>query len=141
MREILFRGKSLRNNAWEYGIAVPLTFNGCITDRIVIVKNYNYDEIGCYSIDVEEIDPNTLGQYTGLLDKNGSKIFEGDVIFKKYITFVDRFLVVFQEGAFGYVESKGHCSISFNDNEQGFYTETYEIIGNIYDNPELLKKE
>ena len=124
MRDIEFRGKSKDNGDWVLG-----TFD------LNFIKH--------------KVIPETIGQYTGLKDENGKKIFEGDIIEFSYDVFVGNFdtfiakgKVVFEEGAF-YVK----CL----ENERGTKDETYllysinidtiEVIGNIYDNPDLLEVE
>lgn len=120
MREILFRGKHIHafsqnkhlDGAWVYG--------------------YLCDENYINSPELEGeflIDPETVCQYTGLTDKNGRKIFEGDII---------------EDIDYGYMRCmyKGGTFIWYN--EKGFgikfmtYIPTIEVIGNIFDNPELL---
>jgi hypothetical protein len=79
-------------------------------------------------------------QFTGLLDKNGKEIYEGDMC----LIFTDEPTeVVFENGAFGYLDSSGYF-ISFAQNMWFFWdsnsqTKEIEVIGNIYQNPELLK--
>ncbi len=86
MREILFRGKDIATNEWVYGYLYRL--KGVYT----ISKNIRYDDETPIFID-------TVGQYTGIKDKNGEKIFEGDILRKEYKT-IDIGKVIFQYGEF-----------------------------------------
>lgn len=124
MREILFRGKF--GNEWKYG------FLSIEPKGLVIKEPYKNK-----SSNVWHIDADTVGQYTGLTDKNGTKIFEGDIV--KYGDTVHN--VVFEQrngtAYFGLVYSTLE-TLSF-----GYYQDLkqIEVIGNIYDNPELLGDE
>lgn len=124
MREILFRGKF--GNEWKYG------FLSIESKGLVIKEPYKNE-----SSNVWHIDADTVGQYTGLTDKNGTKIFEGDIV--KYGDTVHN--VVFEQrngtAYFGLVYSTLE-TLSF-----GYYQDLkqIEVIGNIYDNPELLGDE
>ena len=84
MREILFRGKDASNGKWVEGYLASATWYLDDSSRVVIfptdVTLYPHSEFSEYY----EVDPETVGQFTGLLDKNGKKIFEGDVIKTKY---------------------------------------------------------
>lgn len=122
MREYLFRGKTIANGKWSEGTLLVTKQGCCITpDATVYVA----------------VDPETVGQYTGLTDKNGTKIFEGDIV--KYGDTVHN--VVFEQrngtAYFGLVYSTLE-TLSF-----GYYQDLkqIEVIGNIYDNPELLGDE
>ncbi len=123
MREILFRGKF--GNEWKYGFL-------SIEPKGLVIKEPYKNE----SSNVWHIDADTVGQYTGLTDKNGTKIFEGDIV--KYGDTVHN--VVFEQrngtAYFGLVYSTLE-TLSF-----GYYQDLkqIEVIGNIYDNPELLKE-
>ena len=126
MREILFRGKRIDNGEWVYGDLVQ-------SPAYCVVQIYEQDLCG----DNFAVDPSTVGQYTGLTDKNGKKIFEGDIV-KHY--FSKRF-----DPIVGRVAFDGHdCRLKLysctDGTESGFYRGCiYEVIGNIHDNPELLE--
>ena len=136
MREILFRGKRTDNGKWECGdLLSPNEFNAI--PHIVYIDYLNeYGDIGEISTPVI---PETVGQYTGLTDKNGVKIFEGDIL--HCVSKLDnaKMVVIFECGEYRMVLAEkfkdyiGNC---------GFYAITCfekEVIGNIHDNPELLK--
>ena len=151
MREILFRGKRTDNGEWIYG-------NLAIRDD---VKRWEYF-IGQNSLGYDVI-PETVGQYTGLTDMNGKKIFEGD-IFKfddeiwlssltscgiEYDSWkTENYGVVgFDEDyakydfvKYKYNENSVEADLHENNTiEFADFVKDLEIIGNVYDNPELLK--
>lgn len=121
MREILFRGKRVNNGEWVEGAYLGDYFSD---GRLFCIRrnSINY----C-------IDPATVGQYTGLQDKNGNKIFEGDIV--KYIpddedeVGVDFYLIEFCNGSYRI----GRDVISQD------YADEWEVAGNVHDNPELLE--
>lgn len=115
MREILFRGKRAEDNKWVYGFVV----NG--SHSIIGV----YEDGHCFCF--ESVIPETVGQYTGLCDKNGNKIFEGDIV--RFSTAHAR-EIKYIDGCFGFEGS----SIPIK------YVNKFEVIGNIHDNPELLEE-
>ena len=126
MREILFRGKCFHTEEWVegyLGIEVP--------DELVI-QQFSYDEyFKSNCIDQYSVKPETIGQYTGLTDKNGMKIFEGDVIHGKLGNFVVRWNEYI--GAFvAFVSPKIMPCLNRGT------MKSYEVIGNIHDNPELI---
>lgn len=125
MREILFRGKTKTENEWVEGGIVP-SFNG---------KHFY---IGNMFV-THQVDLETVGQFTSLTDKNGKKIFEGDILQFDYIgenLGVNGISVCeFENGKFG-VKWGSHKEFVCLD---GFANTTLEVIGNIHDNPELLK--
>ena len=136
MREPLYRGKRVDNDEWAYGGIVHQTdYYGDKVDRWFIIDG---TETNDYSIGYPiEVVPETVGQYTGLKDKNGKMIFEGDIV--RYGDTIHE--VVFEQrngtAYFGVVYSMietlpfGH----YQDLNQ------IEVIGNIHDNSELLKGE
>ena len=144
MREIIFRGKSTRNGKWLYGSYIHQTeYFGDTAECHYIVEccpaKFNFKMMNYFPIDFE-----TVGQYTGLTDKNGKKIFEGDIIKYKNtdgIKFNGVALTVI--GKVVYNEKNASFAISGKD-EIGakhydyFPIKNIEVIGNIFDNPELL---
>ena len=135
MKEILFRGKRTINGDWVYGDFVHGNERKSLRDSIFV-----YDS-ETQSFNDYEINPSTLGQYTGLTDKNGNRIFEGDIVKAQDEILGSPFCdgmngkVVYDEAAY-FIEPKDPM------NSQWLYDEcaVYEIIGNIHDNPELLEK-
>ena len=133
MREILFRGKRKDNGAWETGSLV-VTWRGLSDEGAFIA-----DKITGYHT---PIIPETVGQYTGLSDKNGKKIFEGDILLSRYEDKVEDSgygsiynEVAFTNGSFGMIGENTGDIIPFSE-----YPVTEEVVvGNIYDNPSLIQ--
>lgn len=123
MREILFRGKDILTGEWLYG---DLIQSANEEDVKFIVPFTETNTRG--------IIPETITQFTGLCDKNGKKIFEGDIVrCKNYHGTV--------EGYIGYSKSAVwflYCISGYSD-EYLFNCADIEVISNVYDNPELLK--
>lgn len=123
MREILFRGKRLDNGEWVEGDLVHSVYK--IGDTCV----------GTYgsSLGMHQVDPSTVGQYTGLLDKNGERIFEGDILL------VDGedgyFKLEFEEDTAQFVMQGDMLVVDFDN----FWSYEVEVIGTVHDNPELLE--
>lgn len=141
MSETLFRGKRVDNGEWTYGYLFVCG------DRCYILGGMSGD-----NPIKEEVVPETVGQYTGLTDKNGKKIFEGDIV--KYNLWDDKF--DYCEVKFGYFYAamdsyNGGPALGFyladingKADDIGFFENLYkfvEVIGNIHDNPELLEVE
>lgn len=140
MREILFRAKCKHSGKWMYG---SLIFDIRYTDKkeVPYIREKGLSEAESYFYGGAglEVIPETVGQYTGLIDKNGTKIFEGDIV--KRVEWGDEiFCVEFYEGAFGHKISKDIMS-SFSDSEHGAFGEWFEVIGNKFDSPELLEAQ
>jgi uncharacterized phage protein (TIGR01671 family) len=136
MREILFRGKRLDNGEWVEG-SLHIEW---VETRKDGSRNKDYRILGmrgeCYYVDSD-----TVGQYTMLWDKNGKKIFEGDIIKDDWRKI---YRVIFTTKSCGFM---AECAVAPNEYEKGCYRfgdawcETIAVIGNIHDNPELLKGE
>lgn len=125
MREILFRGKEFYTGEWVEGYYVKgVTRHGIVKS---FVCHPRYDVI-----------PETVGQFTGLTDKNGKRIFEGDILSGLFLFGLSVNAVVkFQYGAFGLEWCRG--GIKTFDAFTSICHVEYEVLGNIHDNPELLK--
>lgn len=125
MREIIFRGKRLDNGEWVYGSLFVGFKKSYICPEAIAM--YNFDGALCIGGFIE-VYPSTVGQYTGLKDKHGKKIFEGDILlFRAGRTHVVRF----EDGAFILEDSAIPIPFAIKS----------EIIGNVHDNPELLNEE
>ena len=143
MREILFRGKCAETVKWYTGYYINLHkttycfkedydhFKDNDIHQIVFEKMTDWG-LPNQHLRVDVI-PETIGQYTGLTDKNGKKIFEGDIL--KGMNGLYRVYFDISLACFEWAKINGNWTESFS----GFADE-YEIIGNIYDNPELLKE-
>ena len=127
-REILFRGKSLVFDDWVEGDLLNYSPN----PKICVTRNEEEDK------DLYFVLKETVGQYTGLTDKNGKKIFEGDIVKgdREYFTYAHLYGRVVYDG--------GQFLIAFDDALEdieclGAWANAVEVIGNIHDNPELLE--
>lgn len=126
-REILFRGQCCTDGKWVegyLGIEVP--------DELVI-QQFSFDEyFKSDCIDQYSVKPETIGQYTGLTDKNNVRIFEGDIIHG----FGGNFAVCWSPEICSFVAGEGRRILP----AMTYGTmKSFEVIGNIYDNPELME--
>lgn len=141
MREILFRGKTEKGE-WVYGdlIHPDLYGNGYAIEDFTNEKNNCFD-----------VAPESVSEFTGLKDKNGKRIFEGDVVkVESYgycpLTYVGK--VIFKDGCYCIEHMMGGEWMSYHRigsterwqdmGASGIITYSYQVIGNIHDNPELI---
>ena len=131
MREILFRGKREYTGEWIEGYLYITQRGQCEISRYS--KSYDCERYTSVVI------PSTVGQYTGLTDKNGKKIFEGDIIdtpdrLVKVVWFVGN-----AQFDLHFIRYKDEVAITKFKGIHMYDLKEYEVIGNIHDNPELLE--
>ena len=151
MRNILFRGKRADNGEWTEGFYVRLfekkngfyQANHYIFDGNIMLGEERYAGHGNYCQDViickKKIDEKTLGQFTGMTDKNGKNIFEGDIIRDNT---GECYIVEFRDGCFMFSCNDGgeiyyDIMLPISKNKQTTY-KYGEVIGNIHDNSNKL---
>lgn len=130
MREILFRGKRLGNGEWVQGYYVNCFGPGCEPNetRYYIVE---------YPGALHEVYTSTVGQYTGLTDKNGKRIFEGDIVHCVSRMDAANMVVIFEDGEFRMVLCERYKNYVPGGGYYAFRCFDKNVIGNIHDNPEL----
>lgn len=145
MREILFRGKRIDNGEWAYGNFVMDATEQVQRENIPLepiladgfIRRY---ELAQQKIVMHEIDRETVGQYTGLNDKNGKKIFEGDLV-----RFVNPETGELSEYVYEVFWDDDYVGFRMFFHKTGYreafdgVPHWYVVVGNIHDNPELLK--
>lgn len=153
VREILFRGKRKDNGEWVEAFSICKCKLGDewvyylgASQNSVMKMDMNYNLISAETLDdflFYAIDPETIGQFTGRVDKNGNRVFEGDII--RITAFAPNIFV-------GVILWDDHdqCYLIVKDPSEQIHIDDfgnygkpsyYEVIGNIYDNPELLEVE
>lgn len=126
-RDILFRGKSLSEKSWTYGDLLR------VRRDVVSIVTKDYNELASW-----HVEPETVGQYSGLKDKNEEMMFEGDIVSGLFVFGMSvKGVVGFEGGSFGVRWSRGDA-IHFTP-----FTSTcnitWEVIGNVHDNPEVME--
>lgn len=145
MREIKFRGKDLKTGEWVYG---DLEIHRKDSRRLI----HSYNENGDYSRQYD-VDEETIGQFTGMHDDDGTEIWEGDIVRMTEtpynLEYIGKVTYNAELGCYRLAVDEGNRSIRLdfikseivNDgNARVPVTYLYEVIGNKYDNPELLKQ-
>ena len=126
MKQILFRGKRVDNGEWVCGYLYRLSER---LNPFIMFINSNAES--------HEVIPDTVGQFTGLCDKNGNKIFEGDIV--KVTTGLEGYKSTYHSTIHRVTYDVCDCGVAvfypFDDSDMV----EAEVIGNIYDNPELLE--
>lgn len=123
-RTIKFRGKRLDNGEWVYG-GITRPFNGGSVAILVSENGEHY---------FYEVDPTTVGEYTTLRDKNGVEIYEGNIVSAPFDEW--SVPVVFRSARY---ELDGPSYVNQSNFQENPHV--YRVIGNIYENPELLTQE
>ena len=133
IREVIFRGKRTDNGEWVKGY--------------LYITHIGAHEIGSYDAEINierftfDVIPETVGQYTGLTDKNGVKIFEGDIV--HCVSKLDSadMVIIFECGQFRMILAEKYHEYQTNVGYYDINCFAKEVIGNIHDNPELLGGE
>lgn len=153
-REIKFRAKRLDDGKWDYGYlfqgntdkGTPYAF--LLKDSRYAVDNKPQNEdkaVLFFSEEVAIIDKETIGQYTGLKDKNGKEIYEGDIMEVTALDFIDKaknkknFVVKYENGFICHIINEPNCWMHLKTAyEKVCYS--LKVIGNIFDNSDLIKE-
>lgn len=142
MREILFRGKRVDNGEWAEGFYYIATSGYAGSDEVIgkpcyMITTGRWQASGAYGerneLAEHKVIPESIGQFTSLTDKNGKRIFEGDIV--EYNE---------ELGEIAYHESEAMFVVEFDTWLTDFdhlYGKDLEVIGNIHDNPEMMEAE
>ena len=139
MREIIFRGKRKENGEWVEGYYARKGVDKDTFKHFICVMTFNvngntYSSM-FYLTDIE-VAPETVGQYTDLTDKNGTKIFEGDIVHWKKVPYFVRWDSKKAEFVFANDMEADYFVVGFNEHTTMKFC---KVVGNIHDNPELLQ--
>ena len=146
MKEILFRGKRIDNGEWVEGYFADMGNKACIIKSYEAYWDESCKALRCHPSEIIPVDFSTVGQFIGLIDKNGKKIFEGDILKNESDSAMPLRIVKFQNGSFTW---QNYPLKNQDYNEFSMYTLQYGEtilhywlkIGNIYDNPGMLKSK
>lgn len=135
MRQIKFRAKRFDNKEWVYGMLATLEETTIIIEKPGV---FNDGSASPFFTNWQFVDKETIGQFTGLLDKNGKGVYEGDIVKAPLLDPIfgdilsdmfDNALIVFSNGSFVVSYYNGNHKIYIQD-----LYDKIEVIGNIYDN-------
>lgn len=160
MREIKFRGRCIETGEWLYGCLAEArgkVFRSRYAEKVIFgnLEWFNTDNFGLVLNDCS-VDPDTVGQFTGLCDKDGKEIYEGDILKRRYVNYhQEEIFFVYRIGRveFSYGRFVLCDTIDYKDemlrtkdevqpNRHGTFdivAKASAVIGNIHDNPELLE--
>lgn len=132
-RKIKFRGKRSINNEWVYGNYILIAWR----QETFISESYS-----CTSSHAFEVKPESVGQFTGLHDENGTEIYEKDIVKLFYGDKYSIGIVLWNNKIAAWcIKLKGEHSFGSTPIGEMFTSYTSVVIGNIHDNPELIKEE
>lgn len=141
MREIKFKAKRIDNGEWVYGYLREIW--GENERRFTICPARRFESDGFTDLDEVEVDKETIGQYTGLKDKNGKEIWEFDIV---KAPLLDPIFGDIIKDSFCNAEitfNKGSFVVSYYKRDRNIYLsdlcDKIEVIGNIFDNKDLLQ--
>lgn len=154
MREILFRGKLIHKEDYmlyeklykDNKDTIDVFNNGFVYGSLVVIKDKYYICVGIAGVSINslinnttatfvEVIPETISQYTGLKDKNGNKIFEGDIVERLWLGEKHIYRIYYDNDIASFI-GKDIYGLNFTTFDCDACE--FEVIGNIYDNPELL---
>ena len=148
-----YRGRKLNytigENRWIYGFyGEGKDVNDGSIFSVIYVDKYNYFSCGsgmsesyCFVPTCERVEKQSVGQYSGVIDKNRVEMYEGDIVYGA-AHWLERYkpaVVTFRNGSFGLLWHRGNVE-EFNPFTSMCNVE-YEVVGNIFDNPELMEGE